>query len=109
MNSDNSLQAQSTGEDSSSDAAMSDTEMDLPPRHAPQPKLEPQDYCGDDGMMGHNGGMMDQQRNPNFPGALLGLQGIMIIQTFLLCYQTCCIIPCNASFHGILVIIFIDC
>lgn len=79
MNSDNSLQAQSTGEDSSSDAAMSDTEMDLPPRHAPQPKLEPQDYCGDDGMMGHNGGMMDQQRNPNFPGALLGLQGITII------------------------------
>ncbi|XP_077295263.1 BTB/POZ-zinc finger protein abrupt isoform X2 [Arctopsyche grandis] len=78
LNSENSLQTQSTGEDSSSDAAISDNESDLPPRHAPIPKQEPQDYSGEDmGMSGHNGSLLDPQRNPNFPGALLGLQGLL--------------------------------
>lgn len=76
--SDSSLQAQSTGEDSnSSDTALSD-------RAGPvTPKTEPTDYpmLDDHPLLNSNGGgtgpgggsMMDQART--FPGALLGLQG----------------------------------
>ncbi|GLV42498.1 abrupt [Carabus blaptoides fortunei] len=77
--SDSSLQAQSTGEDSnSSDTALSD-------RAGPvTPKTEPTDYpmLDDHPLLNSNGGgtapgggsMMDQART--FPGALLGLQGL---------------------------------
>lgn len=72
--SDSSLQAQSTGEDSnSSDTALSD-------RAGPvTPKTEPSDYpmMDDHPLLTSNGAasMMDQARTHNFPGALLGLQG----------------------------------
>ncbi|RZC34474.1 hypothetical protein BDFB_003809, partial [Asbolus verrucosus] len=72
-NSDSSLQAQSTGEDSnSSDTAMSD--------HGDRvtPKTEPSDYpmLDDHHPFNTNGGLIDQTRTPTFPGALLGLQGL---------------------------------
>ncbi|XP_018334623.1 protein abrupt-like [Agrilus planipennis] len=71
--SDSSLQAQSTGEESnSSDTAMSD--------HGDRvtPKTEPSDYpmLDDQHPYNTNGGLMDQHRAPSFPGALLGLQGL---------------------------------
>lgn len=71
-NSDSSLQAQSTGEDSnSSDTAMSDHGDPV------TPKTEPSDYPSMDDHLPFtsNGGHMDQPRTPTFPGALLGLQG----------------------------------
>lgn len=77
-NSESSLQAQSTGEDSnSSSTALSD-------RGGPvTPKTEPSDYpmLEDHPLLNTNGsgpgpGMMDQSRT--FPGALLGLQGELI-------------------------------
>lgn len=77
-NSDSSLQAQSTGEDSnSSDTAMSDHERDERDERV-TPKTEPSDYrdmMDDHNPYGTNGGLMDQ-RTPTFPGALLGLQGL---------------------------------
>ncbi|XP_067001386.2 protein abrupt [Anabrus simplex] len=75
-NSDSSLQAQSTGEDSnSSDTAMSDRGgrmSDL------VPKSEPNDYSTMDDSPHHGNGNLglDAQRTPTFPAALLGLQGI---------------------------------
>lgn len=71
-NSDSSLQAQSTGEDSnSSDTAMSE--------HGDRvtPKTEPSDYplLDEHHPFNTNGGLMDQPRTPTFPGALLGIQG----------------------------------
>ncbi|XP_049821816.1 protein abrupt isoform X3 [Aethina tumida] len=71
-NSDSSLQAQSTGEDSnSSDTAMSDHGHDV------TPKTEPSDYpmLDDHHPYNTNGGLMDQNRS-SFPGALLGLPGL---------------------------------
>ncbi|XP_017786125.1 PREDICTED: protein abrupt isoform X2 [Nicrophorus vespilloides] len=73
-NSDSSLQAQSTGEDSnSSDTAMSDHERD-----PVTPKTEPTDYpmMDDHHPYSTNGGLMDQTRTPTFPSALLSLQGL---------------------------------
>ncbi|XP_008194391.1 protein abrupt isoform X2 [Tribolium castaneum] len=72
-NSDSSLQAQSTGEDSnSSDTAMSDHGDPV------TPKTEPSDYpmLDDHHPFNTNGGLIDQTRTPTFPGALLGLQGL---------------------------------
>ncbi|CAH1389009.1 unnamed protein product [Nezara viridula] len=73
-NSDSSVHAQSTGEESnSSDTGLSErgngphSMADLI-----QPKTEPADYSHDH----HNNSMiMDPSRTPNFPAALLGLQG----------------------------------
>lgn len=70
--SDSSLQAQSTGEDSnSSDTAPSDHGDPV------TPKTEPSDYpmLDDQLPFNTNGGLLDQPRTPTFPGALLGLQG----------------------------------
>ncbi|CAG2053024.1 unnamed protein product [Timema podura] len=83
-NSDSSLQAHSTGEDSnSSDTAMSDrggTMSDLMPI---LPKTEPNDYGSMEDNHHHhhhhpgNGNLgMDSPRTPSFPAALLSLQGI---------------------------------
>nr|CAD7429089.1 unnamed protein product [Timema monikensis] len=82
-NSDSSLQAHSTGEDSnSSDTAMSDrggTMSDLMPI---LPKTEPNDYGSIEDNHHHhhhpgNGNLgMDSPRTPSFPAALLSLQGI---------------------------------
>ncbi|KAK5646400.1 hypothetical protein RI129_004864 [Pyrocoelia pectoralis] len=71
--SDSSLQAQSTGEDSnSSDTAPSDHGDPV------TPKTEPSDYpmLDDQHPFNTNGGLLDQPRTPTFPGALLGLQGL---------------------------------
>ncbi|GLH00718.1 Protein abrupt [Gryllus bimaculatus] len=75
-NSDSSLQAQSTGEDSnSSDTAASD--RGGPMSDLVQPKSEPSDYSTMDDNHPGNGSMgLDHQRTPPFPAALLGLQGI---------------------------------
>ncbi|XP_018561077.1 protein abrupt-like isoform X3 [Anoplophora glabripennis] len=74
-NSDSSIQAQSTGEDSnSSDTAISE-HVDEPVT----PKTEPSDYpmLDDHHPFSTNGGIMDPSRTPGgFPGALLGLQGL---------------------------------
>ncbi|GJQ86472.1 putative metal ion binding protein [Trypoxylus dichotomus] len=71
-NSESSLQAQSTGDDSSSDAQMSDQERD-----PVTPKTEPSDYplLDEHHPFSANGGLMDQGRSP-FPGALLNLPGL---------------------------------
>ncbi|KAF2905772.1 hypothetical protein ILUMI_00402 [Ignelater luminosus] len=71
--SDSSLQAQSTGEDSnSSDTALSDHGDPV------TPKTEPSEYpmLDDQHPFNTNGGLLDQPRTPTFPGALLGLQGL---------------------------------
>lgn len=75
-NSDSSILAQSTGEDSnSSDTAMSDA------GHGDEsvtPKTEPSDYpmLDDHHPFNSNGGIMDPSRTPGgFHNALLGLQG----------------------------------
>nr|CAD7438181.1 unnamed protein product [Timema bartmani] len=86
-NSDSSLQAHSTGEDSnSSDTAMSDrggTMSDLMPI---LPKTEPNDYGSMEDNHHHhhhhpgNGNLgMDSPRTPSFPAALLSLQGITLV------------------------------
>lgn len=77
-NSDSSLQAQSTGEDSnSSDTAMSE--------HGDRvtPKTEPSDYplLDEHHPFNTNGGLLDQPRTPTFPGALLGIQGKQLIHS----------------------------
>ncbi|KAK9704249.1 BTB/POZ domain [Popillia japonica] len=71
-NSESSLQAQSTGDDSSSDTQMSDHERD-----PVTPKTEPSDYplMDEHHPFSANGGLMDQGRTP-FPGALLNLPGL---------------------------------
>lgn len=41
------------------------------------PKSEPQDYAGSDHQNNsHNSLVLDPSRTPNFPAALLGLQGL---------------------------------
>lgn len=82
-NSDSSLHAHSTGEESnSSDTGLSDRGgalgsgsgggMDLV-----TPKSEPQDYANSEHQNSHNNSLvLDPSRTPNFPAALLGLQGI---------------------------------
>ncbi|KAL3283142.1 hypothetical protein HHI36_006296, partial [Cryptolaemus montrouzieri] len=72
-NSESSIQAHSTGEESnSSDTAMSDHNDPI------TPKTEISDYpmLDDHHPYNSNGGLMDQNRPPSFPGALLGLQGL---------------------------------
>lgn len=66
------MQAQSTGDDSSSDTQMSDHERD-----PVTPKTEPSDYplMDEHHPFSANGGLMDQGRTPTFPGALLNLPG----------------------------------
>ncbi|PSN37515.1 abrupt [Blattella germanica] len=75
-NSDSSLQAQSTGEDSnSSDTAMS--ERGGPMADLLRPKSEPNDYGSMDDNNHHHGNGnlgLDATRTPPFPAALLGLQ-----------------------------------
>ncbi|KAK9510088.1 hypothetical protein O3M35_004945 [Rhynocoris fuscipes] len=79
-NSDSSIHAHSTGEESnSSDTALSERGLSISGNgpHSisdlTQPKSEPPDYLGPPDH--HNSsGMMDPSRNPNFPAALLGLQ-----------------------------------
>ncbi|XP_044752216.1 protein abrupt-like isoform X4 [Coccinella septempunctata] len=73
MNSESSMQAHSTGEESnSSDTAMSDHQDPI------TPKTEISDYpmLDDHHPYNSNGGLMDQSRQSSFPGALLGLQGL---------------------------------
>lgn len=75
-NSDSSLQAQSTGDDSSSDTQMSEHD-----REPVTPKTEPSDYpmLDDHNPFSTNGGLMDPSRTPTFPGALLNLPGTIFI------------------------------
>lgn len=72
-NSESSLQAQSTGDDSSSDTQISDHERD-----PVTPKTEPSDYPLMDEHLpfNANGGLLDQGRTPPFAGALLNLPGL---------------------------------
>lgn len=72
INSESSMQAHSTGDESnSSDTAMSDHHDTI------TPKTEISDYpmLDDHHPYSSNGGLMDQNRPPSFPGGLLGLQG----------------------------------
>ncbi|XP_060519051.1 protein abrupt isoform X4 [Cylas formicarius] len=72
-NSESPVQAQSTGDDSSSsDTAISDHGDPV------TPKTEPPDYplLDEHNPFHTNGGLLDQTRPPSFPGALLGLQGL---------------------------------
>ncbi|KAG5878843.1 hypothetical protein JTB14_018983 [Gonioctena quinquepunctata] len=74
-NSDSSIQAQSTGEDSNS----SDTAMSEHGDEPVTPKTEPSDYpmLDDHHPFNTNGGIMDPSRTPGgFHNALLGLQGL---------------------------------
>ncbi|KAK9879488.1 hypothetical protein WA026_006558 [Henosepilachna vigintioctopunctata] len=73
-NSESSMQAHSTGEESnSSDTALSEH------NHNITPKTEISDYpmLDDHHPYNSNGGLMDQSRPPPFPGALLGMQGFL--------------------------------
>ncbi|XP_014249673.1 protein abrupt-like isoform X2 [Cimex lectularius] len=84
-NSDSSVHAQSTGEESNSSdtglserGAVSDRGLSISTMNGPhsmadliQPKTEPSEY-GDH----HNSLVMDPNRTPNFSAALLGLQGL---------------------------------
>ncbi|KAK6632036.1 hypothetical protein RUM44_007066 [Polyplax serrata] len=73
-NSDSSLQAHSTGEESNS----SDTNLsDRGPAEMPHLKSEPSDYSPNDEHTPHNmSNHLDPSRTPSFPAALLGLQGL---------------------------------
>lgn len=79
INSDSSIQAQSTGEDSNS----SDTAMSEHGDEPATPKTEPSDYpmLDDHHPFSTNGGLMDPTRAPGFP--LLGLQGKSYYKFFI--------------------------
>lgn len=83
-NSDSSVHAQSTGEESnSSDTALSERGLSISGNgpHSisdlTQPKTEPPDYLGPPDHH-TNSSVMDPTRQSNFQAALLGLQGIYI-------------------------------